>query len=124
MGLLAERLREHDVSGGTTKRSLPLLLSTGDAITGATITVFVVDPETGEPVADDTLAVWGDAHGTTATLTWGLVTGNTNGDTWAINFYLLGGTAGTMYYLQLTYFLASQPGVPIYDEMYRVFAVA
>lgn len=113
-------LADHDVSGGTHVRTLPLLLDTGDAITSATMSAI---DALGQPISGDSLRIVADAAGASTVLPRGLISADTAGDLWGVNFYLLDGTANTTYTLQLRYFLASQPGVPQYDELYRVNAV-
>ena len=121
MSCLPDLLKQHDVSGGTHLRTLTVTLDPGDSITGATI--VAINKDTRAPLVGDTLRIVGDAAGVSSTLTWGLISSAADGDLWGVSFYMLSGSP-QVYWLELDYFTASQPGVLQYPELYRVEAVA
>jgi hypothetical protein len=102
-------VRKHDPSGGTHKRSIPLLLDPGDSITAASITA--VDGNDVQ-INGDTLQI--------NSITFALTKASTTGDTWTINFSPLLGTPNTTYLLRLRYTLASQPSTPQEDLTYTM----
>ena len=128
MNHIPDRLADHDVSGGTVKRTLPLRLDAGDAIITASLTIVVqtTDEQLVETLlpGQQKLQVFGDAAASTTVLPFGFESSSSTGDIWAINFYLLYGVPGTAYTLRLRYRTASQPTRDRYDELYRVIAVA